>query len=94
MKHAITLTSTSSTNQNPPSWSLFFTLTQHTMAWGHSTIVAIFLFRDCVVNRLSVGTLTEAHIMIVNIKKQMMDVIDANVIAFLHKCISDTNHAH
>ena len=32
------------------------------LAWGHSMIVPNFLFRDCVVGMLSVGTLTEAHI--------------------------------
>ena len=32
------------------------------LAWGHSAIVPTFLFGDCVVGTLSVGTQTEAHI--------------------------------
>ena len=39
-----------------------FTLTQHALAWGHSAIVPTSLFGDCVVGTLSVGMLTEAHI--------------------------------
>ena len=44
--------------------SLFFpllTLMKHTLAWGQSMIVPAFLFGDCVVGMLSLGSLTEAH---------------------------------
>ena len=44
--------------------SLFFPLsilTQHALAWGHIVIVPTFLFGDCVVGTLSIGSLEEAH---------------------------------
>ena len=37
-----------------------FTLTQHTQCWGHRVIASIYLFGDCMVGTLSVGTFKEA----------------------------------
>jgi hypothetical protein len=92
MKHPMTLTSTPSTNQNPPSFSLS-TLTQHTLACGHRMIVPTSPFGDYVVGTLPVGTLTEAHkFMNMNKKEMWLVLMDNNCFAKIVKKRQETKH--
>ena len=46
---------------NTPSFSLFSRITQHALTWDHSAKVPTSFFGECVSGMLSVGALTEPH---------------------------------
>ena len=87
MKHPITFTSTLSINQTKPTLFLSLsTISQHTLVWGHSTIVPTFLFGDCVVGTLSVISLTEAHKTIVNHLCNVMSCVFPSSKLWIEQC--------